>query len=77
MLVDPYIFPFIEPLVKALQDGGIQLLVSTRGTPEPPFEVLEELLEPVRKFSPDAMEFNLPACSEKYAQVAEALGIPR
>ncbi len=53
-LCDPPIKAKIEPLLAELRDG-FEVEISTDVVPEPPFEALEKLLEPVRVFSPDAI----------------------
>ena len=55
LLVDAPILPKVAPLITELEKAGKSVLVSTEVVPEPPFEALETLLAPVRKFSPDAI----------------------
>ncbi|MFQ3621204.1 MAG: iron-containing alcohol dehydrogenase [Spirochaetales bacterium] len=55
LLVDPLILSPIEPLLKEIESEGKELLVSSKMAPEPPFEVLEELLVPVYQFNPDTV----------------------
>ncbi len=55
ILSDPPIMTKIEPVVGELKSQSIEVQVSTDVVPEPPFEALERLLEPVRTFDPDAV----------------------
>ncbi|MEJ2057644.1 MAG: iron-containing alcohol dehydrogenase, partial [Desulfofustis sp.] len=55
VLVDRPVLGRIEPTLKALSDAGAVVQVSTDVVPEPPIESLEALLEPVKKFDPDAV----------------------
>ncbi len=55
ILADEPIASRMEPLASALKSAGKAIEFSTDVVPEPPFEALERLLEPVRAFSPDAV----------------------
>ncbi|MBL6990373.1 MAG: iron-containing alcohol dehydrogenase [Bacteriovoracaceae bacterium] len=54
-LVDQHIVGKIDPITSKLKSMGISTQVSTEIVPEPPLEALEQLLEPVRSFAPDAI----------------------
>jgi len=54
-LIDPPIQNQVSPMMKQLEELGAKVSMSTEVVPEPPFEALEKLLEPVRIFSPDAV----------------------
>ncbi len=54
-LIDPPILVSIEPLLAEIKEMGIEIQISTDVVPEPPFEALNRLLEPVKTFFPDVI----------------------
>ena len=54
-LVDLPLKDKMEPLVKKIEETGTKIRISYEVVPEPPFESLEKLIEPVKTFSPDTI----------------------
>ena len=54
-LVDPPTKIKIESLLPELEERSIRTQISSEVIPEPPFEALENLIEPVYRFSPDVV----------------------
>jgi len=54
-LIDIPIKSQVDPLLAALKQQGLHIMVSTEVVPEPPFSALAKLLAPVKEFGPDAV----------------------
>jgi alcohol dehydrogenase class IV len=54
-LIDVPIKSKIDPVLAALKQRGLHIMVSTEVVPEPPFAALAKLLPPVKEFGPDAV----------------------
>jgi alcohol dehydrogenase class IV len=55
ILADPPVKPLLDKVVKDLKNRHCRVMLSTDVVPEPPFEALERLLQPVHEFEPDAV----------------------
>jgi len=55
ILADVPVKDALEPIIGELRQRHSRVMLSTDVVPEPPFEALEKLLEPVHEFEPDAV----------------------
>ncbi|MBN2432168.1 MAG: iron-containing alcohol dehydrogenase [Acidobacteria bacterium] len=55
ILADIPVKAALEPVISDLKQRHCRVMLSTDVVPEPPFEALEKLLEPVHEFEPDAV----------------------
>ncbi len=55
ILCDPNVHHDLNRVFARLESNDMKTRISTESVPEPPFETLRQILEPVRDFSPDAL----------------------